>query len=116
MCDGFLDEDDGRVLGAVTTMSLVSVRTGALPWLRCKAALHANNLPSPTAAAGSTSRVSMEMVWSNFRPGEVAVEKLSCILTMPPTYLITGDAASIEVSLKICIEKKNSQSLPGSRT
>jgi E3 ubiquitin-protein ligase SIAH1 len=91
-----LAEEDGRVfalivgaLGAVTAVSVVCVRA-------------ADCAPRYTAAlrAGSTSMVAMETVTSSDRPGEVSVEKLPCVLTVPPTSLSDG-----AVTLKIRIEK-----------
>jgi hypothetical protein len=88
-----LAEEDGRVfaliLGALTAVSVVCARA-------------ADCAPRYTAAlrAGSTSMVAMETVTSSDRPGEVSVEKLPCVLTVPPTSLLDGaDGASKEVSL-----------------
>ncbi|KAK1660408.1 hypothetical protein QYE76_048567 [Lolium multiflorum] len=94
-------------LGAVTAVSVVCVRkVGGSSQPRYTAVLGASGPPLPGGAAGRTITSPMETVTSSDRPGEVAVDKLPCVLAVPSTYLMAGvDGASKEVSLMIQIKK-----------
>ena len=93
MCDGC------RVLGIVTRLTTMSLCQGGritaivVQGWQAAPCTDGRQLPNiAITAVGSTSMVSMKTARSNIRLGEVAVENLWCILTVLPTYLITGDA------------------------
>ncbi|KAM0909045.1 hypothetical protein ACQ4PT_015100 [Festuca glaucescens] len=94
-------------LGAVTAVSVVCVRkVGGPSQPRYTAELPASRPPLPGAAAGCTIWMPMETVTSSDRPGELAVDNLPWVMTVPSTYLLANvDGASKEVYLKIQIKK-----------
>ncbi|XP_051220892.1 E3 ubiquitin-protein ligase SINA-like 10 [Lolium perenne] len=96
-------------LGAVTAVSVVCVRKAGGPSQPCYTAeLRASDPPLPGAGAASMIRMPMETVTSTDRPGEVSVEKLPWVMSVPSTYLLAGvdgDGASKKLHLKIQIKK-----------
>ncbi|KAK1660407.1 hypothetical protein QYE76_048566 [Lolium multiflorum] len=96
-------------LGAVTVVSVVCVRKVGGPSQPCyMAELRASGPPLPGAATGSIIRMPMETVTSTDSPGEVSVEKLPWVMSVPSTYLLAGvdgDGASKKLHLKIQIKK-----------